>query len=947
MTQGLPISNSAPQLTHAEIERELHRIFSKDRRSRLVALYGQGEPGVIGAQGHTFQVVPTRCELDLRANMPAPAERHDPGIVFLVDWTDQQLPQDLAWRMAGGRMHRIASDARLAVLFGARATDPELPFTALAKVLLAGGVTDVGKISGQVLRRQEAYRKFLVARVGFFPDGDLTTERLIEWGASNDKGPTFASHAKGEKTWDDLRDEVAAFLKDEAGVLGSIAWQAWLAGQGERFLELCLVLDAVAPQLGSGNYVEGLLKGRVTVLAPEWGAALLAQAKAIAGSPILGSVLDRIESASPERASALLDRADNLIDDAPFRSALGASVRLPSGFAQRTLALENALITLVKLPTPEMFAELCLAHDALRAHRHHRRETRQLEQQRQMILRLACYLVHRKHGVQPPAVGPDYQAALDLAQRYVAEGAWVDWARQHVRGLSIPALAQGVSDVLMKVDALRREDDRLFANALVKWFAAGKPSSQVLPISDVAKRVISELLHEEGRRKLLVLLLDGMSWANALELLDNLGNEPEGWGRACWRPKPFRGSLPAGSLPPVFASLPTLTQVSRAAFFAGKDDPSLGNEPSAKDPARWAANQVIQKLMGDGKDAVLMLKDGLMAGGAASEAVKEKIAGDDRIVAVVVNAIDDQLKGSKQLRVECSLDHIKPLRELLGTAESAGRAVLLVSDHGHVPGDVLRSRGQTPDGHARWRVLAKGEQPKEFEVVLPTSNTWRPKATAAVAAIWDDTACYGDPKYGEHGGVSLAEVIAPLVLIAPQQLAGAGGRLDEGLRVTPLPEPDWWRLVLPATVEVPVAAPAQAKPKNPGPQLALPIMEAPQAPPVPEKRASLKPPEPSEPEIIELLKKAPAYKAHVKGRPLDRVDNALRVLALVASAGDRMPLAEFARLFGVPPFQAGSAVVRASEILNADQYPILSYDRTGQQVVLDRAKLVQVFEVKS
>ena len=54
------------------------------------------------------------------------------------------------------------------------------------------------------------------------------------------------------------------------------------------------------------------------------------------------------------------------------------------------------------------------------------------------------------------------------------------------------------------------------------------------------------------------------------------------------------------------------------------------------------------------------------------------------MVAVVVNAIDDQLKGSAQLRVMLSSKHIRPLAALLEAAESTGRLVLLVSDHGNI-----------------------------------------------------------------------------------------------------------------------------------------------------------------------------------------------------------------------------------------------------------------------
>jgi hypothetical protein len=934
------VPSVVPSLSHAEIERELQRIFSKNHRSRLVALFGQGESGVIAAQGYTFQIVPTRCELELRSRMPAPAERHDPGLVFLIDWTDQPLPLDLACRMAGAHMYRIASDTRLASLFGARATDPELPSTALAKVLLSGGVTGLGKISGQLLRKQEAWRRFLHARLDFPLEGDLSTERLVSWAARNDKGPAFSAHAAGDKLWDGLRKEAAAFVQEETSVLGALAWHAWLAGQGERFVELCLVIDAVEPALTGGSYVQGLLTGQLGVLAPGWGQALQQQASVLSRSQLLDSVLALLPSAY---ARTVLDHADSLIKDAEFRKALGASRQLPSGYEARKKALGNALHTVSKTPSTAALTALRAANESLAEHRLHANESSGLRQQREMALRLAGYLTHRAARGQAVPAGPDYQEALDLADQYVREGAWVDWARQSVRGLPEPSLKNAVDKVLAKVDELRRDDDRRFATALVKWVHAGKPSHQVLTIADLSKRVIAEFLAENTNRKLLVVLLDGMSCANAVELVESVANEDAQWGRASWRPKPFRGSCPAGCFPPVFAALPTITQVSRAAFFAGKDDPALGDKSTAEDPNRWAANAAIRKFIEQGNTPVLLLKNKLMSGASVSDDAKKLIGGRARIVAVVVNAIDDQLKGSKQMRVEATVDHIKPLRDLLNAAAETDRAVLLVSDHGHVPGDVLVSRGQTPDNHARWRALNQGDPVADYEVALPPQRTWHPKNTAGVAAIWDDTACFGTPTYGEHGGLSLGEVVAPLVLIAPEKLWEADGTRDEGLRLTQFPEPDWWRLALPQIPSTKTVEPEPAKAPKPQPQLALPIPDA--TPPAPTKRASVKPPAPTLPALIEQLKKSAGFKAHIKGRPQERIDTALRVLAVLVAAGDRIPVAELARAIGIPTFQVAGIVAQASEILNADQYAILTHDRAGQQVVLDRAKLLQVFEL--
>ena len=52
---------AAPLLRPSDIRKELERIFSKDRRSHLAALFGRGEAGEVVARAKTFTVVPTRC----------------------------------------------------------------------------------------------------------------------------------------------------------------------------------------------------------------------------------------------------------------------------------------------------------------------------------------------------------------------------------------------------------------------------------------------------------------------------------------------------------------------------------------------------------------------------------------------------------------------------------------------------------------------------------------------------------------------------------------------------------------------------------------------------------------------------------------------------------------------------------------------------------------------
>jgi hypothetical protein len=57
--------------------------------------------------------------------------------------------------------------------------------------------------------------------------------------------------------------------------------------------------------------------------------------------------------------------------------------------------------------------------------------------------------------------------------------------------------------------------------------------------------------------------------------------------------------------------------------------------------------------------------------------------GEQRVVAAVVNVVDDLLFKGDQIHPRWDLDAAPVLRELLDAARMAGRAIVLTSDHGH------------------------------------------------------------------------------------------------------------------------------------------------------------------------------------------------------------------------------------------------------------------------
>src|SRR5207244_4008941 len=126
---------------------------------------------------------------------------------------------------------------------------------------------------------------------------------------------------------------------------------------------------------------------------------------------------------------------------------------------------------------------------------------------------------------------------------------------------------------------------------------------------------------------------------------------------------------------------------------------------TAKDVERWAEHRDVKKLFeGSAAPKLLLRGEGhTLEGSASREALNLVADRSRRIVAIVINAIDASLKGDSQQRHAWTVESIRSLPELLDRAREAGRAVLLASDHGHVPADRLVSKGSYKDAGARYR----------------------------------------------------------------------------------------------------------------------------------------------------------------------------------------------------------------------------------------------------
>lgn len=916
----------SPLLSEADVRLEVERLFRRDHRSKLLALYGRGPGGRFDLDGLSWEIVPTACELELRSKLPTPGTPSNGGSVYLVDWAEDALPLDVSCRLAGGRIYHVARDARLAAVFGARQVESGLASTAVARFVLSGVLKGLRKVTGLRLTGTDLWLRVLEARFGIPDRAVENATEWLRWVRQSEAGPSFARACETDDLLRAVRRELLDWLEKRLPAFGVLGFRAWELGSVERALQALLLLSAV--EQNDDAYLRGLVNGQVASIAPGL-ANEVRGAHAVGATPALEGLLS-VENADDRR---LIEEAQQHAMNGGAAALATASDWFPAGHAAREAAVAGAFNSFVDASTAESLEAVLAALDRLSAHRLDKAIRRSEHvQSRKMAARLAAWLLGRKVRPGIAEHGTPYQAGLDLARRYSEEGGFLDWAKQSLRGMrgGGEELMAAVRRLYDAVDAVARADDKRFAQAYVAWVDAGKPSGDVLPIEHVTKRVVAQFLKGSDNRRLLLVLMDGMSQAAAVQLLQRLRDQRR-WSPIAWRTPGWNGLLP---IPPVLAAAPTLTEVSRAALFAGVADPRFGDQGTDKDDSRWSTNPHIRELVGEEPLKVFFRRD-IHAGHELLDEVKQAIAADHRVVAVVVNAIDEQLKGSLQVAVDYSKTPILPLEALLSAADGAERAVLLVADHGHVAGDAMRvAAGRVTagrEGGARWRALAEGEQPMDGEVMLPRTS-WKPRGTAGIAALWDTALANRAPHYGEHGGLSLAEAVAPAFLIAPEWLDRVAGD-DAELSCRVLPEPDWWALKI-ARPAVPQAT-IEDEPKA---QLQL-IPDAETTKPQP-----VAPGPSAEPQLVARLRASKLFAQQVAGVPKADVERVLSWLVVLIEAGGVLTAADFARLCGVRPHQVGGVVARMG-VLNADGFTIVEHDLAGRRVVLHKARLVSQFGV--
>ncbi|MEV0591188.1 BREX-2 system phosphatase PglZ [Nonomuraea cavernae] len=606
----------------------------------------------------------------------------------------------------------------------------------------------------------------------------------------------------------------------------------------------------------------------------------------------------------------VLDRAGGLARQFGAEDAASASPVLAAGLDARFAAAGRALAggdpRLIARAVRELGAHRLAADPDARV-----RITRA-----RMAQRLVQWLAN-----DPTTEAVTVAAAMD---RHMSETGWADQALEHLEagGDPEPALRAAYDGLGAQVRERRRAIDHSFARRL----AVGTDPGGMLTVESFLTRVVKPVVGGKAERRVLLLVLDGMSAAIATELGEQLRRHWAEYDPLPGEQAPRRRAMAA--------ALPTLTTTSRTSLFAGK----LLKGTQADEKRLFPAH----RFWGGGQAAVFH-KDDLRAAGvgdAFGPELTQALADDRTHVAVVLNTIDDRLGKEQKLGDGAwRLDDIGKLRELLRVAADQGMAVLLVSDHGHVVDrHGIKLDG---DGIASARHRAPGGPVRETEITLSGPRVVWPEPGAEIVALWDADSRYTSQKAGYHGGASIAEFTVPVLAFLP-----FGAEPPKGWRELGDQRPAWWSLEpLEETRPAAPAPPPKKAAKRPKPRpepgdalfdvVLAPAEDALLAPRLlspADRLADALLASQTFGEQVDLLARKP---------PMDKVDQAIRVLL---DAGT-LPATALAQRIGYPATRADGFAAVLRQLLNYDGVQVLETLPDGRTLRLNTALLRDQFEL--
>ena len=834
----------------------------------------------------TYRVVQSSSELALREAVATAGASGEP-LVLLTDANEATIGKDLLARFARARVERLDDWQTVHDAFGTSGVDSRLNRCPWLIELLAQNMPDKGYAPAPngTLTLDLATGAFLQAHLQF-PDMRPDARHVLLWSRNKSTVQGYLALAENQRA--DVQEWVAA----SAGPLGRFLMQVLATGDAADLVVCGLCCEVLFSDQAEGKL--SLLREATIRLERFTGHLPVPHALGVDWAREAVSALHDIEAKDgAEARNVVALQLDRLLGELGIAEHAWLSSISPNGFEQRMARFGGCLVQRLRKSEAADPAVLAAFAEQVAAHRQADTAPERVQRVR-MARRLCDWLAVRKMpGAQAPAT-----LLPALAGQYTEETGLVDLAREALLpGDACQELSAAYRALLNRVGEIREDINRAFGEALAGYVAADVTAPDCLNIEDTLRRVVAPVARENP---VLILVMDGMGMAVFRSLLEDL------LARFGWiELGPETGTWPL----PVIAALPTVTQVSRAALLGG----CLPADTSPREAEALAANADLRGVCGSHPPILFSKRDLLAAGGlelatGVTDALQDS---KRRVVAAIINAVDDQLPHGDQIVVSWRVHSIPVLEKLFHAAHLTERTVIMISDHGHVRD--VETTLTTGEDAQRFRPAT--EPPQEGEVLVRGRRVC--VRDGAIVAPWTERMRYGRKQHGYHGGVTPQEVIVPLAVLSHGVMKLKGW--EQRVRL----EPTWWTGALPSPKKqiVPVAQELE-------PLFAHAEMEKPVA------------------DWFDALWQSPvmAQQLLLAPRAAPSPERARPVLEALASHGGSMLLSALARHVDQPSRLRGLIAV-LKQVLNVDGYPVLTHDTASETVVLDMPLLRRQFEI--
>ena len=899
-------------LSTPQIAAQLDRVLSSDPTAVAVAIRAlarQPWPDSLTQRGRQFALRWCESSLAIREAL-CQNEQQDPalaGLVVITPLATHEVAEDIAARLARGRVYQPEGWDIVRQLFQAKETDARLGrFAWMPQALIDGAARgQYSPVANGFLDLETAWREVLQRFLGL-KSARPDAVALLQW--CTQPGSDAALRLLPAAT----RTDLTKWLGEAGGTAGTMVLACVDAGRTADALALGLVCGVVYAPAGEGQaalgqaairlerYVGdrhvGIAEGRAWALA--------------ADQAILAAGIDAMRG--------VLDRADSLLNELRIAEFAHLSDLLPSSLDQRMRAFAGALAAHVAAPGEAQLARVEQFADGVLKHALASQQQQRMDRV-EMARRLARWLMLPMPRAATVASAVGWQAD---------EGAFVDWARfRLLGGDELTELDHAYEAMRAAAIARRNAFDQPFAQALLQWNSQTPVTdARVVPVELVLDQVLGPIA---ASQPVLLLVMDGLSTSIYRELFTRINNL--GWVEM----------VPADAEHPLVgvAALPTVTEVSRTSLLCGRL--TLGT--AANEKTGFASHPALLSHSRSEVPPRLFHKGDLADSTNLSQEVRATIANpQQKVVGVVYNAVDDHLSGPDQLHQRWALEDLRLLLPLLREAREARRVVVITADHGHLleDGTTQVTGASAPDKPSdRWRPGREARAP--HEVALSGGRVVTADNSKAVVCLWGESTRYAGKKNGYHGGVSPQEVTVPLSVIVPLGMNLAGWQL------APPAQPEWWELPhlapVPAPAVAPAPAPRPAGRKAPVAPVAQPSLFEPheeQAAPSGVEAA------PADDWIGALLASSIYASQRQLAARVALPDDKMRLLITsLSERGGKLSRAALAQRLSLPEVRLSGLLSAVRRMLNVDQAPVLNVDETAGTIELNKVLLLQQFRV--